>query len=434
MMSDEQILMDVDAISIKLILKEPFYGHFFTHLIRVVTKEIPTAAVGFNSVSNTMTLMINPDFWTNLGKGEDPSVIRNYKYGLIKHEILHILFKHPFNFNKYADKTILNVAADTLNNQYILENQLPCINDIPLLKNFKDFNLEPDKTTDEYYSFFKKEKEVIIKILTQNNGKVSDLESNSNWNTLNKSQQHLAKFITDYDREHDSWKGSGNLDSGIKDFVKSWIDSTVENAIKKVEISDENKNWRGTIPGALLDYIDDLIDSLQPVANWKRVLKLMTSNAKKTFRKTTLKRPSKRYGTYPGFKTKKFTKIMVAIDTSGSVDNESLCEFFSEMSHIYKAGAEIHVVECDTRIGKKWKYEGVWDRTVTGRGGTDFNEPIDYANKEYHPDCLIYFTDGYAPNPRNKCNCPILWILCKNGSIDVDKMEDFQGIKLKMDY
>jgi len=79
----------------------------------------------------------------------------------------------------------------------------------------------------------------------------------------------------------------------------------------------------------------------------------MTSNAKKTFRKTTLKRPSKRYGTYPGFKTKKFTKIMVAIDTSGSVDNESLCEFFSEMSHIYKAGAEIHVVECDTRIGKK---------------------------------------------------------------------------------
>jgi len=71
---------------------------------------------------------------------------------------------------------------------------------------------------------------------------------------------------------------------------------------------------------------------------------------------------------------------------------------------------------------------------VTGRGGTDFNEPIDYANKEYHPDCLIYFTDGYASNPKNKCNCPILWILCKNGSIDIDKMEDFQGIKLKMDY
>ena len=104
------------------------------------------------------------------------------------------------------------------------------------------------------------------------------------------------------------------------------------------------------------------------------------------------------------------------------------------MYHIFKAGAEVHVVECDTNIGRVWDYEGTPPDHISGRGGTTFDQPIHYANDEYKPDCLVYCTDGYAPPPDVECNCPIMWILCKNGSCEVDDMENFQGIKIKMDY
>lgn len=45
-----------------------------------------------------------------------------------------------------------------------------------------------------------------------------------------------------------------------------------------------------------------------------------------------------------------------------------------------------------------------------GRGGTDFQEVIDYYKEHKEYDGLIIFTDGYAPIPKIPPNRKILWV------------------------
>ena len=51
-------------------------------------------------------------------------------------------------------------------------------------------------------------------------------------------------------------------------------------------------------------------------------------------------------------------KILVGIDTSGSVSDDELCEFFSELYHMYKANVSITIAECDAKINRIYEYNG----------------------------------------------------------------------------
>lgn len=54
------ILEQVSKTTIQLLLKEPFYGHFFTGLLRDVTTTLPTMAVG--ATANKMVkLYVKPE-------------------------------------------------------------------------------------------------------------------------------------------------------------------------------------------------------------------------------------------------------------------------------------------------------------------------------------------------------------------------------------
>ena len=52
---------EISRCIIKLLMKEPFYAHFLSGIIRVVTDEIPTAAVGFKS--GKIALYVNEKFF-----------------------------------------------------------------------------------------------------------------------------------------------------------------------------------------------------------------------------------------------------------------------------------------------------------------------------------------------------------------------------------
>ncbi|MCH2188881.1 VWA-like domain-containing protein, partial [Candidatus Gracilibacteria bacterium] len=149
--------------------------------------------------------------------------------------------------------------------------------------------------------------------------------------------------------------------------------------------------------------------------------------------KTTIKKTSKRYGTTPGIRIKKKNKILVAIDTSGSINQDELNAFFSEIYHIHKQGTEIFIVECDSKIQKKYSYTGVVPKLVYGGGGTDFNEPIYFSNEFYKPDAIIYFTDLQGEVPVIKTRSPLMWMVSKNGiDKDSETWNIFEGRKIKM--
>lgn len=493
-MTKGQVLQDVEKTSIQLMLKEPFYGHFFSNLIREAVEDehaVNTAAICL-SKNNTLSLLVNRKFWDEELKGADINEGKQLKYGIVKHEILHILFKHIFNYNKFTNKTIANIAVDIVVNQCIKPEQLPMKDKIAIIENFPEFfpdraagGKDAHQTSEYYYKRLIEEAKKVRDTLQEGKcdqsgeqgesqqgqggqggsggdqdqndnqdqegngdngengeqdsdeqqGKGGRPEDNPNWDKLNESQKHLAKFLQSQQQTHGTWEQLSKMGKGKKEFVESWVDNAVQETVKKCDRSSQKDKWRGTMPGELLDYIDELLESLKPSVNWKKLLRQFAANGEQTYLQPTLKRRSKRYGTFPGLKIVKECKIMVAIDTSGSVDNASLAEFFSEIHHIHKAGAEIHIVEADWVIGNKWDYRGKPPGEITGRGGTSFDEPIMYANDEYKPDALIYFTDGYA-SPPPKCNCPLMWILCKNGSCEPEDMisQNFQGMVVKMDF
>ncbi len=92
----------LSKISKTILFKEPFYGLFLIGLKKNFTDEIPTAAVGRNGINTS--LYVNPEFFKSLDDDK--------KYGLIKHELLHIAFGHMTMRNIFQDKKLFNIAAD----------------------------------------------------------------------------------------------------------------------------------------------------------------------------------------------------------------------------------------------------------------------------------------------------------------------------------
>lgn len=407
-----QVMDSIDDTNLLLMIKEPFYAHLFSGLNREIRMDIPTACIAFHPASNFLGLWVNPEFWNEKLKGVNNTETNNFRFGVIKHEILHIVYKHIFRGAEFQDKRLFNIAADIVINQQIDASQL--IAGACTLSQFPDFNLKSNETSEYYYNTLKKEED---KMKSQTTPK-------------NKSQENLEKFLNRQDHGHENWSELAEEFAGTEDLINSKIEAQLQEIANKLK----NTNHWGSLPGFIRDYIEDMTAHKKQVVNWKHVLRKFTASSSSSSITNTIRRPSKRFGTTPGTKIIKKQRILVAIDTSGSVDNLSLAEFFAEIRHIYKNGAHIRIVECDTQIHAEYDYKGYPPATITGRGGTDFTAPFIYA-QTYHPDAIIYFTDGYCTVPQVKVRTnKVMWIICKNGGIDVDdfKRQGFPGMSLKM--
>ena len=107
--------------------------------------------------------------------------------------------------------------------------------------------------------------------------------------------------------------------------------------------------------------------------------------------------------------------MLIAIDTSGSVNNNELKEFMNEIHHVHKAGVDISIIQCDTEIRSIDDYNGDFTLNVVGRGGTDFDPVLKYFEQHKEYTSLIYFTDGEC-STSIKPSKPILWVLSEQSS------------------
>ena len=94
--------------------------------------------------------------------------------------------------------------------------------------------------------------------------------------------------------------------------------------------------------------------------------------------------------------------VAVVIDTSGSMSDTDLANACSESSGIFRAvGAAVSVVTGDTRAGFAKKISKVSDIELVGRCGTDMR-PLLKKALEFRPQCIVLFTDGFTPWPRQQ--------------------------------
>lgn len=96
-------------------------------------------------------------------------------------------------------------------------------------------------------------------------------------------------------------------------------------------------------------------------------------------------------------------RVLVAIDTSGSMGPDDLRRALRELGGILKAlGAEVEVVPCDSIVHGARKVRRLEDAAefLKGGGGTDFRPVFEYAERARpRPDLIVFATDGCGPAP-----------------------------------
>ncbi|MDR0814989.1 MAG: VWA-like domain-containing protein, partial [Bacteroidales bacterium] len=118
------------------------------------------------------------------------------------------------------------------------------------------------------------------------------------------------------------------------------------------------------------------------------------------------------------------TRLLIAVDVSGSISDKEISLFYSVINRFFKYGIQsIDVIQFDTEvkgapISMKKAQKSI---TVRGRGGTNFHSAIDYFAK-FHKlyDGMIILTDGDAPLPMVSLSQArkMLWICNNQGSFE----------------
>lgn len=171
----------------------------------------------------------------------------------------------------------------------------------------------------------------------------------------------------------------------------------------------------GKLGGGLARLVDHL---LQPQLPWRMLLaKYMTAISRDDY---NYSRPSRREGSaiFPSLRSSQ-VDVVVVLDTSGSVSEDEIREFMSEVDAIKgQVRARITLHACDAELAKDgpWEYEP-WEefklpRDFTGGGGTRFTPVFEWAHgRDRQPDLLVYFTDADGEFPAQEPTFPVLWLV-----------------------
>ena len=385
----------LSKISKELMLKEPYYGFFLIMLNKMWRKDLPTAGVSKNGIN--YQLAINEEFWTSLSE--------KHQMGLLKHELLHIAFGHLVSFGSFRNKKLANVAMDMEINQYIDPDYLP---DGGIdINNYEDLDLDIKAGCRYYYDKLQQLKD----------------EKDKDGTCGNEEMDKLLDNIDNGDvPDHSTWEEFDDLSEAEKKLIEKQIQKVLSDA------KEQTIKKRGNVPGEIEGVI--IIEEIvKPKFDWRSYVRRFSGTSTKVFTKKIRRKENRRYDENPGLKIKMKQHMLLAIDTSGSVSDTELNEFMNEIHHIYKAGVDITIVQCDTSINSIEEYKGKNELNVKGRGGTEFDPVLDYYNanqKKY--TSLVYFTDGEcytSVKPKGR----ILWVLSERSSMN----ESLPGHVIKLE-
>ena len=410
----------------QMMVDDPFYGFFITTLERRYSPSISTMGVRFTRSMNA-ELIIN-ERWFNQFSDK-------VKINLIKHELLHLAFKHIILSRDFPNAELFNIAADLEINGYL--GELP-----PEGCFCKDFGFPTCQGTAWYYNKLKEQQEQKQATGSGSGDKPHDQplpgstppeqekeqeeqeeqgtgeEQEQDEEQQQEEQQEQEQEPGPGFNEQDPFKSKPLDDHTIWDEVNSDVaQELVGSMIDDMLIRSANSTKGcGSIPGELAQIIADLNKPLAPVFDWKRAFRRFLGNSYSENVKRSHRKQSRRFKDAMGAQHTKRSSVLVAIDTSGSVSDQELREFVSELTYMYKTGTQIHVLECDADIAREYDYKPGYIDGVTGRGGTDFHPVIDYYKKHYKMyETLIYLTDGGASLDLDVPANNMLWVISSKG-------------------
>lgn len=385
---------NLDRHLISFLQDSPFFAELSRHITKIPTEDMPTAAVAFDQKRDDLVLYWNPQFFASLSSRE----IR----GVLIHEFYHLVFGHLYG-RKRTPPQLWNIATDLAINSIILDPARPGLNHLDGDRLLPDFALVPGRALKhpegrEWSEDEKASKKLSAIIEALPPMQASEWYFEKIYEKMKDDPDFAAAMegVSALD-DHGAWE---QLSDEAKEYVESKVKSIVEKAVKA---ADSQANGWGNISSEL---INSIRQSVSNVINWRMVLRQFVGQLVRGGRATTMKRINKRYPyIHPGTKRGYDAKLLIAIDQSGSVHNDMLTEFFSELGSLTKKiSIDVLPFDCEANVNDiyEWRRGAKINAKRTRSGGTDFNAPTNIANDPKNRgrwDGILCLTDGEAPAP-----------------------------------
>jgi len=366
----------LSKVKLWYMIEEPFIGQL---LMLKIIEDPKCPTIG---VSNKGTMEYNDEFVKSLN---DKQLL-----WVMAHEVLHLAYLHPFRCGN-RNPRIWNIAADLKVNCDLMERPkeigerlknglLPNKSwnsyDYEIMPDKKIYNIE-SKTTEQIY-------DEIIEICKNN---------------LNKIKIEVMEDLI------------------MNKEIAGAEASAIENEIRaKVFEAMCNVKDKGNIPRGLAEEYKAMA---APKIKWNFVI---SQRLKSMLKEKSWKMPNKKYLPYyfPGSKRKKTSKILFAIDTSGSMSDDEINEALSEIlgyANTFRTH-EFYIIPCDCdeyepiRIKNNERNKLKESVKLMGRGGTDYKPVFEMIKKRWYNDIdsLVFFTDLECDFPKDPPPYPIFWV------------------------
>lgn len=372
---------------IKLLLHNPFFA---TLLLRLRMVEDNTQPTGY---TNGVRIGYNSKWVESISFEET--------MGFLVHEAYHLILMHDIRRN-HRDAVKWNHACDYAINLDLLDRnfQLPTgglVND-----KFKDM------TADAIYNLLPEQQGM------PQWGEVRDQPGPGD----------------DDDGEGKSGKnGKGNG----KPMPVSQSERNFQEQQRKMELEKARQSAKraGKLPAGMNRLIDDI---LAPKLDWRVVLRrFVSAYARNDYAWYPPNRRFVHMGLYlPSLRSNEIEKIVLAIDTSGSLSQKELAQFAGELNSILEeVDTTLEVMYCDAKLHGRRDAEVYEPDTfrrddlplrleMRGGGGTSFRPPFEWLEEQgIVPTCFIYLTDMWCHDfPEPEPEYPVLWI--QSGDYDND--------------
>jgi predicted metal-dependent peptidase len=374
---------------VKMLFQQPFFGTLVTRLqIFAADKWLPTMAV------DGKYMYFNHAFVDALELDELVFVFA--------HEILHMVYGH-LDRGKGLDQQLYNCAAD-----YVVNDELKQVNvgtfptTVPGLHDIKYRGWNSEKV---YEDLLKQQKN------NPNSGK--SLEE-----MIDKMlDEHLTgKSVSSENEGPSSGTSKPSPDGPAK--MSEEDRKQLKADLKQQIISSAQMVGIGKLPSGVQRLVNEL---LAPKMDWKTLLQSQLNSivpADYSFLRVNRK------GWHldailPGMTEEPMLNIAVALDMSGSISNEMVQEFLSEIKGIMDQYPmyEIRVFCFDTRCYSDRTFssdngEDIRTYEAKGGGGTDGGAIFRYMKDEnFIPLKLVVFTDGYVGDFGDENYCPTVWVI-----------------------
>lgn len=221
---------------------------------------------------------------------------------------------------------------------------------------------------------------------------------------------------------HD-WDGAKELSA---DEIKE-LEKEVDQALRQGQVAHQKANGSGA--GNMNRELGDL---LNPQVDWREALREFVTTTCSAKDASSWRRVNRRYLSgdvyMPTLIGERVGRIVVGIDTSGSIGGRELSRFLSEVKSIVEdvRPQYLDLIYWDSVVASHEEYDELSVANIVsstkpqGGGGTDPRAMMQYLKeKNITPECIVMLTDGEIGKNDwgNEWPAPILWVVCGRDTI-----------------